>query len=273
MLTSRQLNAHAEAAASSIIERLNVYLTGMDPTLDIDGYMQSNELDHTPDDKHMWRNARNLAELINTHAGSGLLNLQEIIEAHTALFSECGPDANNGEPTGGWRKVNVYLRNASGQVITMPPPDEVPGLMQEWHNTDHDINTWYGAGAAHYAFEHIHPFPDGNGRIGRLIVSAMRPAGTVISDLLFHNLEEYYGTLNKKSAKQHACLWERLGAEADHRGGLKVSENDVGATLEAATDMLGPCIVYDSQSFCGKCNIITRKKMESFLRNYEEMFS
>lgn len=62
--------------------------------------------------------------------------------------------------SGRWRTVNVRVG-----LYKPPPSQEVPELMlQYWRNFSH-MNAWQ----AHNEFEHIHPFVDFNGRMGRLI--------------------------------------------------------------------------------------------------------
>jgi Fic family protein len=57
-----------------------------------------------------------------------------------------------------------------------PPPDAVPEAMaalERWIHTDTSLPPLVRAGLAHVQFETIHPFLDGNGRIGRLLVSLL----------------------------------------------------------------------------------------------------
>jgi Fic family protein len=57
-----------------------------------------------------------------------------------------------------------------------PPPDEVPGLMADldrWIHSDDPLPPLIKAGLAHAQFETIHPFLDGNGRIGRMLVTLL----------------------------------------------------------------------------------------------------
>ncbi|MCA9282249.1 MAG: Fic family protein [Phycisphaeraceae bacterium] len=54
-----------------------------------------------------------------------------------------------------------------------PPPDEVPGAIEAllaWTASDDPLPPLIRAGLAHAQFETIHPFLDGNGRIGRLLI-------------------------------------------------------------------------------------------------------
>ena len=55
-----------------------------------------------------------------------------------------------------------------------PPPDEVPRILGEWENflnKPSNLPPLIDIGLAHAQFETIHPFLDGNGRVGRLLVT------------------------------------------------------------------------------------------------------
>jgi Fic family protein len=57
-----------------------------------------------------------------------------------------------------------------------PPPDSVPALLADldkWIHSKDAIHPLVRAGLAHVQFETIHPFLDGNGRVGRLIVTLL----------------------------------------------------------------------------------------------------
>ena len=73
---------------------------------------------------------------------------------------------------GVYRPVRVYLR---GSAYTPPPPGQVPKLMRDFlkelnlNQKKHDPIKL--AALTHLDFESIHPFVDGNGRVGRLIAN------------------------------------------------------------------------------------------------------
>ena len=75
---------------------------------------------------------------------------------------------------GNWRSQPWAIFNQSGAVVYLAPPaPEIPLLMDEYIEylaplTDHSAVT---AALAQFIFEKIHPFADGNGRVGRLISS------------------------------------------------------------------------------------------------------
>jgi Fic family protein len=76
----------------------------------------------------------------------------------------------------GYRKVqNRIVNSATGAVVYTPPAsNELPRLLNNWErfvNDEEDgIDPLVKAAIAHYQFEAIHPFADGNGRTGRILI-------------------------------------------------------------------------------------------------------
>jgi Fic family protein len=101
---------------------------------------------------------------------------------------------------GHYRKQSVRVGN-----ITPAPANHVPLLMSELErfiNTDTSLPPLIKAGLAHVQFETIHPFLDGNGRIGRLLIVLMLiESGLASSPILYpsyffkKNHYEYYQRL------------------------------------------------------------------------------
>ena len=77
---------------------------------------------------------------------------------------------------GEYRETSVYIGNLSEAVYYPPDPPDVPALMKNWIR-EADIEaetvkeTFEKIAASHVRFERIHPFSDGNGRTGRMIVN------------------------------------------------------------------------------------------------------
>ncbi len=97
------------------------------------------------------------------------------------------------------------------------PPSKVMSSEMDkfvtWFNRVHDVDNKIvsplaKAGIAHFYFVTIHPFEDGNGRIGRAIAeksisqSIQRPALISLSQMIEAKKKEYYGTLEKHN---HTC--------------------------------------------------------------------
>ena len=78
-------------------------------------------------------------------------------------------------PTAGqWRTIPVHIR---GAAHAPPRAAEVPGLMDVWiawvNTPQPDYHPVLAATIAHHGFEAVHPFEDGNGRIGRLLLNLL----------------------------------------------------------------------------------------------------
>jgi Fic family protein len=87
-----------------------------------------------------------------------------------------------------------------------PPPDEVPdclSALEQWIHREDSLPPLVRAGLAHVQFETIHPFLDGNGRIGRLLIAALfEELGVLpeplmyVSGFLKQHQSEYYRLLS-----------------------------------------------------------------------------
>ena len=72
--------------------------------------------------------------------------------------------------TAGYRTVQVFIR---GSEHVPPSPEKIPNLMNYFiynYNNDTD-DTYTKIAKYHIEFEKIHPFEDGNGRTGRLLIN------------------------------------------------------------------------------------------------------
>jgi Fic family protein len=72
------------------------------------------------------------------------------------------------------RTTGTNLKNQNGTVIYTPPEGEdvLRAKMGDWEkfiHDDSDLDPLIKMAVAHYQFEAIHPFPDGNGRTGRIL--------------------------------------------------------------------------------------------------------
>jgi len=105
------------------------------------------------------------------------------------------------------RQQNRIVNNSTHETIFTPPPaKEISALMSDWekflNRSNDQIDPLIKAAIAHYQFEAIHPFHDGNGRCGRiLIVLYLVNAGILrwpilfISAYLIRHRADYYRLL------------------------------------------------------------------------------
>ena len=80
-----------------------------------------------------------------------------------------------------------------------PPPDELMGCLGAWEQFLHDetFPPLIHAALSHTQFESIHPFVDGNGRVGRLIISLLFVARGVLPTPLLY-LSAYFEATRQK---------------------------------------------------------------------------
>ena len=103
------------------------------------------------------------------------LSVRLLRDAHRLLMSGArGADKQPGE----LRRSQNWVggsRPGNAQFVP-PPPEEVPDALAElerWWHADCGLPPLVRAGLAHVQFETIHPFLDGNGRIGRLLIALL----------------------------------------------------------------------------------------------------
>ena len=129
-------------------------------------------------------------------------SLDDLLKAHKILMKDIL------KTVGSFRSVNVGVGSSDGVSHVAPSYGVVPSLMQElfdWlKNSDEHI--LIKSCVFHYEFEFIHPFSDGNGRIGRLwqsvilyhwreVFSAI-PTESIVRD----NQEKYYEVLEESGS-------------------------------------------------------------------------
>ena len=75
----------------------------------------------------------------------------------------------------GYRRLQVVIGDGRGTVHYTPPKaNDIPELIADWEklvNATDGVDPLILAAAAHYQFEAIHPFEDGNGRTGRMLIN------------------------------------------------------------------------------------------------------
>ncbi|HUG99135.1 MAG TPA: Fic family protein [Gammaproteobacteria bacterium] len=116
-----------------------------------------------------------------------------------------------------------------------PPPQHVADCMAQLerfiHATDDGLPALVRAGVAHVQFETIHPFLDGNGRVGRLlIVMMLADAGVLAQPLLYLSL--YF----KQQRPEYYRLLSAVRREGDWEAWLEFFLEGVCATAQSALD-------------------------------------
>ena len=130
-------------------------------------------------------------------------NQTDLLKAHEMLM------VGLLDTPGHYRRGGITVTGAGEVHHIGPPASRVPHLMSDllsWlENTkEHPLIT---SSVFHYEFEFIHPFEDGNGRIGRLwqtlILTRWKPlfADVPVESLIYERQSAYYETIRQSSAK------------------------------------------------------------------------
>ncbi len=122
---------------------------------------------------------------------------ESLLEAHQTMMDQLIPDP------GKWRTHNVGILKGSKVSHIAPKADRVPYLMDDLFRflRTNGYNPLIRSCVFHYELEFIHPFQDGNGRIGRfwqtLLLYHYHPAFEFIpiESLIREHQQEYYAAL------------------------------------------------------------------------------
>lgn len=205
-----QMHVVKEANTSSRIEGTQ---TQMDEAI-------KDEDDIDPEKRDDWNEVRNyisamndaIEELRDLPLSSRLLR-----KTHETLIA--GVRGEKKTP-GDFRRSQNWIggSNLRDAVFIPPHHNEISGLISDlekfWHNEEIDVPDLIKIAISHYQFETIHPFLDGNGRIGRLLITLyfiskgllMKPS-LYVSDYLEKHKGSYYDALTTVRSSNNLIHW------------------------------------------------------------------
>jgi len=204
--------------------------------------------------------AKNLARVvtyIDTKAKEQELNLEVILLLHKMLLANI-----RDEVAGRFRKDNEYVRVANHIA---PNPKEVverlEKMLAEYNATSHE-SIIKRIARLHLTFEYIHPFVDGNGRIGRVINNYfLTREGFVPINIKFIDRSKYYEAFKEFDKNGATAVMEEIVGRA-----LTNSYHKRLAYLEGKKIM--PLADYAKKNKLSHSNLInkaTRQTIEAFL--------
>jgi len=179
------------------------------------------------------------------------LGLNLIKHLH-ALLMEHDPRCPASEKGEFRRRQNFIGPNPRSRIedslFVPPPPSHVVDAIRAWETWMHDISVTHvlvRAAVSHYQFETIHPFIDGNGRLGRLIVlllllhdgKALTQPLINISPYLEANRTEYQNHLRRITVTGDFDPWVRFFLEGIKQQARRAVEK-IDALRRASDEMI-----------------------------------
>lgn len=179
--------------------------------------------DISPEQKDDWQEVQNYIEAMN-HSITSLeqvpLSSRLIRDAHRILLK--GVRGKNKLP-GEFRTSQNWIGGATINDAVFVPPhhslvsESIADLEKFLNNDEIQVPHLIKIGIAHYQFEAIHPFLDGNGRIGRLLITlylinqkVLSKPTLYLSDFIEKNRQHYYNNLMAVSLNNKIEQWLRF---------------------------------------------------------------
>lgn len=165
------------------------------------------------------------------------LSLRLVRELHGRLMVGVrGGDRNPGE----FRRHQNFIGTRGSRIETAtfvpPPPDRLPGCLDAWERFLHqrgELPDLVQCGLMHAQFETIHPFADGNGRIGRLLITLFLVERQRLSRPLL-----YLSAYIEANKSLYYELLQRTRTHGDWRGWLLYFLEGVEVTARLAAEQV-----------------------------------
>jgi Fic family protein len=131
------------------------------------------------------------------------LSLKLLLKIHNLCFE------NSKTFAGKFRNLNVVIRNSRGEVIHAGvPKEELKDYLNEFIEWYYENKIKFKplvlAAILHNQFEYIHPFQDGNGRVGRLLLNFILLKNNYPPiNINLEDRQEYYKTLQEYSKNEN----------------------------------------------------------------------
>jgi Fic family protein len=193
---------------------------------------------------------------VEKNAQRRVITQAEVLKLHRIMAGEVMDQGTAGE----YRTIRVKVG-----VYVAPPPEQVPPMMSdllEWWNAEAPkIPSILSSAIIHHQFEAIHPFADGNGRVGRML-SLWELYRRGFDDHHIFSIDEFYW---EDRPRYYAALEEVQRQNGDLTSWLEYCGDGLRETLGRVWSR-----VQKLTAHAGKAKLVLRPKQEQLLHLLRE---
>lgn len=174
------------------------------------------------------------------------ISVRLLCEAHRRLLDGA---RGAGKQPGELRRTQNWIGGTrpGNAVFVPPPPEHLPTLLADMerfiHDTATDLPPMVKVAVIHAQFETIHPFLDGNGRIGRLLIAALFEDWGLLTEPLMYlsgylkqHQSEYYRRLSAIRTDGDWESWVSFFLEGVATAAVDAEKNIIEVATLVATD-------------------------------------
>ena len=199
----------------------------------------------------------------------------DLLAAHAVMMKGLVDDP------GQYRSGSVGIKKGEAVVHIAPPAHMINSLMSELFSFIDKLETHplIKSCIFHYEFEYIHPFSDGNGRLGRLwqtlILSEWKPIfqDIPVESVIKEYQQEYYDVLNQSNRENHAGSFVEFMLKIIHETLCDISTQEapvrvsVTASVKKLLSLLKKVGPIGNQEILKRLKLKNRRRMrESYIR-------
>lgn len=233
-----QVNASAGTSASPTLRRTNRIRTIYSSLAIEQNTLSLEQVTAVLNGKHVLAPPKDIAEVKNAYEIYEMMDtldpysMDHLLNAHAVMTKGLIQES------GCFRSGPVGVVDKQGNILHFGTlPDYVPGLVAElmdWVKTS-DYHPLIKGCVFHYELELIHPFSDGNGRIGRLwhtlLLARWKPifAWLPVESIIHDRQQEYYEAINQSNAEGESTAFIEFMLSAIEEALLEATQNNLAS--------------------------------------------